>query len=85
MSRLKGKLFIVEGIDGSGKSTQLTLLSQWLRSEGHLVVFSEWNSSPIVRTLRRSASRPMKRLSDFTPAAKAVAAAPLSVTAFEAE
>jgi dTMP kinase len=44
-----GKLFIVEGIDGSGKSTQLTLLAQWLRSEGHLVVFSEWNSSPIVR------------------------------------
>ncbi len=44
-----GRLFIVEGIDGSGKSTQLTLLAQWLRSEGHLVVFSEWNSSPIVR------------------------------------
>ncbi len=44
-----GKLFVVEGIDGSGKSTQLTLLAQWLRSQGHLVVFSEWNSSPIVR------------------------------------
>jgi len=44
-----GRLFIVEGIDGSGKSTQLTLLAQWLRSQGHLVVFSEWNSSPIVR------------------------------------
>ena len=44
-----GRLFIVEGIDGSGKSTQLTLLSQWLRSEGYPVVFSEWNSSPIVR------------------------------------
>ena len=44
-----GKLFIVEGIDGSGKSTQLALLSQWLRSQGHLVVYSEWNSSPIVR------------------------------------
>jgi len=44
-----GKLFIVEGIDGSGKSTQLALLTQWLRSEGHLVTFSEWNSSSIVK------------------------------------
>jgi dTMP kinase len=45
-----GRLFIVEGIDGSGKSTQLTLLAQWLRSEGYPVVFSEWNSSPIVKS-----------------------------------
>jgi dTMP kinase len=44
-----GRLFIVEGIDGSGKSTQLTLLAQWLRQSGYPVVFSEWNSSPIVR------------------------------------
>ena len=44
-----GKLVIVEGIDGSGKSTQLSLLAQWLRGEGHLVTFSEWNSSPIVK------------------------------------
>ena len=44
-----GRLFTVEGIDGSGKSTQLTLLAQWLRKSGYPVVFSEWNSSPIVR------------------------------------
>ena len=53
-----GRLFIVEGIDGSGKSTQLTLLAQWLRGLGYPVVFSEWNSSPIVRvTTRRGKKR----------------------------
>lgn len=44
-----GKLFIVEGIDGSGKSTQLSLLQQWLKREGYMVFFSEWNSSPLVK------------------------------------
>jgi dTMP kinase len=46
---LPGKLFVVEGIDGSGKSTQLDLLSKWLSNEGYAVIFTEWNSSPIVR------------------------------------
>lgn len=48
-TKYPGRLFVVEGIDGSGKSTQLTLLAQWLRSLGRPVVFSEWNSSPIVK------------------------------------
>jgi energy-coupling factor transporter ATP-binding protein EcfA2 len=53
-NRFKGKLIIVEGIDGSGKSTQLALLSQWLRSQSIAVAFSEWNSSPLVHeTMRR--------------------------------
>jgi dTMP kinase len=51
--RFPGKLFVVEGIDGSGKSTQLSLLYQWLKSEGFGVVFSEWNSSPLVRDITR--------------------------------
>lgn len=55
---LPGKLFIVEGVDGSGKSTQLDLLHKWLVSQGYLVVFSEWNSSPIVQsTTRRGKKR----------------------------
>ena len=44
-----GRLIIVEGIDGSGKSTQLDLLRKWLINQGYLVIFSEWNSSPIVQ------------------------------------
>jgi dTMP kinase len=62
-NRYKGKLIVVEGIDGSGKSTQLSLLSHWLRSQGLAVAFSEWNSSPLVqRTTRRGKKKEM-----FTP------------------
>ncbi len=58
-----GKLFVVEGTDGSGKSTQLLLLYQWLKAEGYSVFFSEWNSSPLVRETTRRAKK--RRL--FTP------------------
>jgi dTMP kinase len=62
--RFPGKLFVVEGTDGSGKSTQLTLLYQWLKAEGYPVFFSEWNSSPLVKdTTRRAKKRHL-----FTPA-----------------
>ncbi len=44
-----GRLIIVEGIDGSGKSTQLQLLQRWLVSQGHTVFFTEWNSSKLVK------------------------------------
>jgi dTMP kinase len=54
---LPGKLIIVEGIDGSGKSTQLDLLRKWLLAEGYLVAFSEWNSSPIVGDVTRRGKR----------------------------
>src|SRR5438067_13822174 len=47
--RFPGRLFVVEGIDGSGKSTQLALLEKWLESEGYGTFFSEWNSSSLVR------------------------------------
>jgi len=53
-----GKLIIVEGIDGSGKSTQLSLLHRWLVAEGHRVFFTEWNSSVLVR---RSIKRGKKK------------------------
>ena len=45
---LKGTLICVEGIDGSGKSTQLALLRDWLKSIGQDVIFTEWNSSALI-------------------------------------
>lgn len=46
----KGKLIVVEGIDGSGKSTQIDLLNKWLQNQGKQVYFSEWNSSELVKS-----------------------------------
>lgn len=46
---IRGKLIAVEGLDGSGKSTQLYLVKRWLESEGVKVFFTEWNSSVIVK------------------------------------
>ncbi len=57
MRAYPGRLIIVEGIDGSGKSTQLDLLRKWLVNLGYLVVFSEWNSSPIVKGTTRRGKR----------------------------
>jgi dTMP kinase len=58
-----GKLFVVEGTDGSGKSTQLALLHQWLKAGGYPVFYSEWNSSPLVKdTTKRAKKRHL-----FTP------------------
>ena len=65
--RFPGKLFVVEGIDGSGKSTQLQLLHQWLRGEGFGVIYSEWNSSPLVRaTTKRGKKRQMLTPATFS-------------------
>lgn len=52
-SKVSGKLIAVEGLDGSGKSTQVYLLKRWLELRGHKVFFTEWNSSSIVRQATR--------------------------------
>jgi dTMP kinase len=46
---LSGKLIAVEGLDGSGKSTQIRLVHQWLKGMQCKVFFTEWNSSELVK------------------------------------
>jgi dTMP kinase len=62
-----GKLIIVEGIDGSGKSTQIALLHRWLLSQGQKVFFTEWNSSALVRrSLRRGKKKDLLTPTTFS-------------------
>ena len=59
----RGRLIAVEGIDGSGKSTQVYLLKRWLESQNLKVYLSEWNSSELVK----SATSRAKKTNLLTP------------------
>jgi dTMP kinase len=47
-SELNGTLIVIEGMDGSGRSTQITLLQEWLESEGFAVQTSGLRRSNLV-------------------------------------
>ncbi len=54
---IKGRVIAVEGLDGSGKSTQIYLLKRWLELTGHRVWFTEWNSSELVKGATKKAKK----------------------------
>jgi dTMP kinase len=52
-----GVLIAVEGLDGSGKSTQIHLIQRWLELEGYKVYFTEWNSSLAIKPATQKAKK----------------------------
>lgn len=54
-----GKLIIVEGIDGSGKSTQLQLAMRHLQARGLRPIFTEWNSADLVKAVTKRGKKKM--------------------------
>ncbi len=55
VSGLGGRLFVVEGTDGVGRSTQIELLKDWLELQGHAVVTTGWTRSPLMQPAIESA------------------------------
>jgi dTMP kinase len=45
---LSGKLIVIEGADGSGRTTEVALLREWLEVEGHAVVDTGLRRSTLV-------------------------------------
>lgn len=54
---LKGTLICAEGIDGSGKSTQMDLLYAWLKDKKLDVIATQWNSSDLIADTTRRAKK----------------------------
>jgi len=54
-----GKLIVVEGIDGSGKSTQLQLAMRYLQAKGLRPFSTEWNSADLVKTVTKRGKKKM--------------------------
>ena len=48
---LKGKLIVIEGTDGVGRTTQIERLRNWLEIQGHGVVETGWTRSDLMSSL----------------------------------
>jgi len=43
-----GKLIVIEGTDGTGRSTQASMLREWLEVQGYGVIDTGWTRSKLV-------------------------------------
>ncbi len=55
VSELKGRLIVLEGTDGVGRSTQIGLLRSWLENNGHAVLDTGMTRSALVGEALKSA------------------------------
>jgi len=65
LGTLTGKLFVIEGADGSGRSTQISLLTDWLEHDGYAVVNVGLKRSTLISNELNSAQQ-SKAISPIT-------------------
>jgi len=65
LGALTGKLFVIEGADGSGRSTQISLLTDWLEHDGYAVVNVGLKRSTLISNELNSAQQ-SKAISPIT-------------------
>ena len=58
LSELKGKLIVLEGTDGVGRSTHIGLLKLWLENNGHAVLDTGMTRSALVGESLKSRPSP---------------------------
>lgn len=46
-----GLLVVIEGTDGSGKTTQINILKNWIEKQCYGVIVSEWKSSELIASV----------------------------------
>ncbi len=61
---MKGKLIVFEGIDGSGKTTQATMLHEYLREKGYDVILTREPTDTIIGGVIRSILKGHIRMSE---------------------
>jgi dTMP kinase len=57
--KFPGRLIVVEGIDGSGKSTQLQLAMRYLQAKRLKPFVTEWNSADLVKAVTKKGKKKM--------------------------
>ena len=48
VSDISGKLIVIEGTDGVGRSNQIEILTEWLEVKGYGVINTGWTRSPLL-------------------------------------
>lgn len=67
ISDISGKLIVIEGTDGVGRSTQISEIKKWLEVKGYAVTVTGWIRSPFIgKTVQEAKEKHTLNVNTFT-------------------